>query len=143
MDFLTPIQQWAETQMEAEPGPASRSFSPPPFSILAWPSRTGPAEPASLARVACVRPSNRQCSPASLPGMPRLSTHTRPNKHTSDPLSTRPVINPLLTQYRVHLQTGFFPPSNPAPIFMIWSRFLEEIDWSPPQPRVRRIFTYK
>jgi hypothetical protein len=87
--------------------------------------------------------TSRQCSPVSLPGAPRLSTHTRPNKHTSNPLSTRPVINPLLTRYRVHLQTGFHPPSIPAPIFMIWLRFLEEIDWSLPRPRVHRIFPYK
>jgi hypothetical protein len=51
--------------------------------------------------------------------------------------------NPLSTRYRVHLQTGFFPPSNPAPIFVIWLRFSEEIDWSPPWSRVRRIFPYK
>jgi hypothetical protein len=28
-EFLTPIWQWAETQLEAEPGPASRSLSSP------------------------------------------------------------------------------------------------------------------
>jgi hypothetical protein len=59
MDFLTPIQQWAETQLEAEPGPASRSFSPPPFSILAWPSRTGLSSTRSLraAQQPAMRPS--------------------------------------------------------------------------------------
>jgi hypothetical protein len=109
------------------------------YSTVGWNSaRTGPACPASPARVACVQPS-----PSRLPGAPRLSTHTRPNKRTSDPLSTRPIINPLPTWYRVHLQTGFFPPSNPAPIFVIWLRFLEEIDWSPPRSWVHRIFPYK
>jgi hypothetical protein len=28
-DFLVPIWQWAETQLEAEPGPTSFSFSLP------------------------------------------------------------------------------------------------------------------
>jgi hypothetical protein len=41
-DFLIPIWQWAETQLDAEPGPASRSFSPSHFSIFVWPN-SGPA----------------------------------------------------------------------------------------------------
>jgi hypothetical protein len=119
-----------------------------PFPLPLSPFPRGPAEPAQPARPlqrvqpAC-GPASWQCSPASLPGTPCLSTHTRPNKRTFDPLSTRPVINPLPTRYRVHLQIGFFLPSNPAPIFVIWLRFSEEIDGSLPRPRVRRIFPYK
>jgi hypothetical protein len=49
-DSLIPIWQWAKTQLEAEPGPASRFFSPPIFPFLHGPtpaqqhhSRRGPA----------------------------------------------------------------------------------------------------
>jgi hypothetical protein len=63
-DFLTPIWQWGETQQEAEPSPASFSFTTPIFPSFALPSwaipaglrfGTGPAEPAwPLQRMASV-----------------------------------------------------------------------------------------
>jgi hypothetical protein len=50
-DFLIPIWQWAETLLEAKPGPASHSLSPPIFPFLRGPtptqlhrSRRGPVE---------------------------------------------------------------------------------------------------
>jgi hypothetical protein len=49
-DFLIPIWQWVETQLEAKSGPASFPFSPPIFLFLCGPtlaqqhhSRRGPA----------------------------------------------------------------------------------------------------
>jgi hypothetical protein len=52
------------TQLEAEPGPASRSFFPHPSSIPVWPSRTGPACPASPARAARVRSNKPAMQPS-------------------------------------------------------------------------------
>jgi hypothetical protein len=114
-DYLIPIWQWAETQLEAKPGLTGFPFSSQ-FLRVAQPSQpsltsigTGPAYLAPPMRAAHVRPSEASSGPATLSGFP-------------DPLSTR---------YRhgtEFISKSYFPPSNPALIFMIWLRFSEKLD---------------
>jgi hypothetical protein len=87
---------------------ASPAHPPPLFLICAWPSswpsgRAG-LPPCSRTAHEAAQPAQwlPQRGPVDLQGVARLLKHTRPNKGTSDPLSTRPVINPLPTRYRVH-----------------------------------------
>jgi hypothetical protein len=76
-DFLIPIWQWAETQLEAEPGPTGFFFSSQ-FLRVAYPSQPsltsiGPSAacPASPVHAARVRPSKASSDPTTLPSFPR------------------------------------------------------------------------
>jgi hypothetical protein len=73
-EFPIPIWQWAETQLEAEPGPTSRSFSLPlsPFP-------RGPAEPAQPARpLQCAQPASDPLSTRYWPDIVFVPTEFTP-----------------------------------------------------------------
>jgi hypothetical protein len=72
-EFLIPIWQWVETQLEVEPGPTSRSFSLP-LSPLPHSPRSGPAYPAASSTRPS-RPTGRA---------PPLNAH--PTRYQPDPL---------------------------------------------------------
>jgi hypothetical protein len=87
--FLISIWQWAETQLEAEPGPASRSFCLPLSPLLHGP-RSGPACP--TASSACPSQPTERAPPLNAhltryqpdpPPHPLLTRHA-----DSDPISS-------------------------------------------------------
>jgi hypothetical protein len=102
-EFPIPIWQWAETQLEAEPGPASRFF-PSPFLH----SRTTHEE---------AQPTQRlpQRGPAGLLGAPRLATHIRPVINPICHHTRYRPDTPILTRYRIHPE-GDSPPFDLNPI---------------------------
>jgi hypothetical protein len=126
----------------ARPGQPLHFPSPFLHSRMAQPNR--PSLP-GLSRARSPRAAQQASNAAQAAYRVRLASQCTPDKISAHQTRYRP--DPLSTRYRPGIEfiskPDSFPPSNPAPIFMIWLRFLKEIDWSPPRPQVRRIFSYK